>query len=305
MELGVQWTVVVVGRYSTCRWCAPAVSVTVDVRMQDRRVVAIGGVGHVALWCDGAADVHEVGGVAEAVGIGIAEEPNRRRARGIGRASVLTIRNQIAIRIGSAIAHIGNVVAIGVREFTRQDLAVVDDAVVVAVGGPFVDRPQLRVARRAIVPHELARTDDADEVVLVDVVVRLAPPARSELSGASSAIPVCESPRRTIVPAPPPGGFGVVGRREVLVPAKRERRERSERQRELLEEDQLRFGSYGHQTSAGLSGERGGLCMVLSCGVLHDAIPMPIPPILHAPLHGIAGHGRAAGCERGQTNAQH
>ena len=54
------------------------------------------------------------------------------------------------------LAAIGNVVEVRVREFASEDLAVVDDAVVVAVGGPFDDRASNmrgRILIAIVVPH--------------------------------------------------------------------------------------------------------------------------------------------------------
>ena len=82
----------------------------------------------------------EVGAVYDAVDVEVARD--RRSGAGcwapVGKqyAKVAAVNGAVDVDIADAFAGIRDTVIVGIRELSDPDLAVVDDAVVVAIGGP-------------------------------------------------------------------------------------------------------------------------------------------------------------------------
>ena len=82
----------------------------------------------------------EVGTVYDAVDVEVARD--RRSGAGcwapVGKqyAKVAAVNGAVDVDVADAFAGVRDTVIVGIRELSDPDLAVVDDAIVVAVGGP-------------------------------------------------------------------------------------------------------------------------------------------------------------------------
>ena len=210
--------------------------------------------------------------VARPVGAGV-EAVGRAVAVAVHRviftwADVATIRHAVAVGIlvipvtGADVAVIRHGVAIGVRERAIKDLAVVDDAVAVAVGGPFDDRG-----------HVIAVFSRAPTLVGTRHAY-----ASDDLHPGAGAhvVPVGEAPRLTRGPCPLPVGIVSAGE-DVEVGRVLEYVD------ELIDEEILAGTRDRHQVAT--CRKRGGACIITLLerrGVV--LVPVPVSAFFRRPL---------------------